>query len=70
MRNGIAKDHNWQLIRIPIEGGAPESTGVVLDGTLLTEASPLSPDGSRIAYNTVKRAAELWTLDNVLSALK
>ena len=64
------EDNNWQLIRIPIEGGAPESTGVVLDGTLYERSLALSPDGSRIAYNTVKRVEELWSLDNVLSALK
>jgi Tol biopolymer transport system component len=64
------EDNNWQLIRIPIEGGAPESTGVVLDGTLYERSLALSPDGSRIAFTTSKHVEELWTLDNVLSALK
>jgi Tol biopolymer transport system component len=65
-------DKNWELIRIPIEGGAPESTGVVLDGALYERSLDLSPDGSRIAFTTMKRkrVEELWALDNVLSAIK
>jgi hypothetical protein len=64
------EEKNWELIRVPIEGGAPESTGVVLDATLFARSIDLSPDGLRIAFTTVKRVEELWTLDNVLSALK
>ncbi len=63
-------DKNWELIRIPIEGGAPESTGVVLDGALYERSLDLSPDGSRIVFTTSKHVEELWALDNVLSALK
>jgi Tol biopolymer transport system component len=68
----LAKQHddNWELIRAPIEGGAPESTGVVLDATLYPRSLDLSPDGSRIAFTTRKHIEELWTLDNVLSAVK
>jgi Tol biopolymer transport system component len=61
--------NNWQLLRIPIEGGAPEPTGVELDhhpwGGL-----DLSPDGSRLAFTSRKSYDEVWALDNVLSALK
>ena len=65
------EDKNWQLLRVPIEGGAPVDTGIVLDATLYDRSIALSPDGSRIAYSTSKRStAELWTLDNVLSVLK
>jgi Tol biopolymer transport system component len=63
-------DKSWQLLRIPMEGGAPESTGVVLDPTLYQRSLDLSPDGSRIAFTTSKRVEELWALDNVLAALK
>ena len=63
-------EKNWQLVRIPIEGGAPEATGVELDENLLDRSIELSPDGSRIAYSTLKRVGELWSLDNVLSVLK
>jgi Tol biopolymer transport system component len=69
----LAKRHddNWQLVRIPIEGGEPELTGLELEATLVSGISiQLSPDGSRIAFTTKKRAEELWALDNVLSALK
>jgi Tol biopolymer transport system component len=61
-------EKNWQLVRIPIDGGAPEATGVELEDSL--SSMDLSPDGSRIAYTTSKSVAELWTLDNVLSVLK
>jgi hypothetical protein len=62
---------NWQLIRIPIDGGAPESTGVELEGGLYGRGMDLSPDGSRIAYTTTGTvSAEIWTLDNILSAIK
>lgn len=65
------EEKNWQLIRVPIEGGAPESTGVQLDSTLFQRSIALSPDGSRISYSTQKRGmAELWAFDNVLSAVK
>jgi Tol biopolymer transport system component len=63
-------DKNWQLLRIPIEGGTPESTGVELDENLLDRGVNLSPDGSRIAFTTVKRTEEMWALDNVVSVLK
>jgi Tol biopolymer transport system component len=64
-------DKNWHLIRIPIEGGAPESTGVLLDAALDTRSLDLSPDGSRIAYTTTGPvSAEIWALDNILSAIK
>jgi Tol biopolymer transport system component len=64
------ENKNWQFIRIPIEGGAPEATGVALEASLTDRSIAFSPDGSRIAYTTVKRAEELWTLDNILSVLK
>jgi len=63
-------DKNWQLIRIPMEGGESESTGVVLDATLYPRSIELSPDGSRIAFTTSRSVEELWALDNVLAALK
>jgi Tol biopolymer transport system component len=68
----LAKKHDdhSELIRIPIEGGAAESTGLELDGTLYQRSLALSPDGSRIAFTTSKHVEELWSLDNVLSALK
>ena len=59
-------------MRLPIEGGTPEFTGVELDGSLGVNPRTidLSPDGSRIAFTTTKRVQELWALDNVLSVLK
>jgi hypothetical protein len=63
-------DKNWQLIRIPIEGGVPEPTGGELETSLYNRSIDLSPDGSRIAYTATKRVQELWALDNVLTVLK
>ena len=63
-------EKGWQLVRVPIDGGAPESTGVELDEALFDGNIDLSPDGSRIAVTTSKSISELWALDNVLSLLK
>ncbi len=68
----LAKRHDdsWQLLRIPVEGGEPQPTGVELDGNLSQRTIDLSPDGSRIAFTNSKAVQELWALDNVLSVLK
>jgi Tol biopolymer transport system component len=61
--------NNWQLLRIPIEGGAPEPTGVELDHHPWGGID-LNPDGSRLAFTSRKSDGEVWALDNVLSVLK
>jgi dipeptidyl aminopeptidase/acylaminoacyl peptidase len=60
---------NWQLLRIPIEGGAPEFTGVELEHRPWGGID-LSPDGSRLAFTSRKSDGEVWALDNILSTLK
>ena len=61
-------DDKQRLMRLPIEGGKPEFTGVELETR--TQNLDLSPDGSRIAFSNSKVVDEVWALDNVLSALK
>ena len=61
---------NWSLLRIPIEGGAPEPIGVELEENLYDRSIALSPNGTRIAYSSTKFNGEIWALDNVLSVLK
>jgi Tol biopolymer transport system component len=57
------------IMRIPAVGGKPEPTGLELKGSWAQIS--LSPDGSRIAYNTHDDGVrQLWRLDNVLSLLK
>ncbi|MBZ5636985.1 MAG: hypothetical protein LAO55_28000 [Acidobacteriia bacterium] len=56
-------------MRLPIEGGKPESTGMEIEATR-NQNLDLSPDGSRIAFSNAKGVQELWALDNVLAALK
>jgi len=62
-------EDNWQLLRIPTEGGAPQEMGVKIEAPL-DGSIHISPDGSRIAFATSKGAEELWTLDNVLAEIK
>jgi Tol biopolymer transport system component len=57
-----------RILRIPAEGGSPEFTGIEVIGDILN--MDISPDASRIAYSVTKPVEELWSLDNLLSALK
>jgi Tol biopolymer transport system component len=61
------KGDESQIMRIPAEGGQPESTGI---SAPFLRAFDLSPNGSRIAYGVESPLAEVWVLDNVLAALK
>jgi len=61
-------DDKWRLMRLPVEGGKPEFTGLELETR--NQNLDLSPDGSRIAFSNNKGVQEVWALDNVLSALK
>jgi Tol biopolymer transport system component len=65
-----ATEDGWRLMRIPVEGGTPEFTGLAGKGT--NTNINLNPDGSRIAFNDSVSAsnAELWALDNLMSVLK
>jgi Tol biopolymer transport system component len=62
------KANTWKLMRLPVNGGAPESTGFEGMGQLQSVDS--SPDGSQLVYGHQKNIDELWALDNVLAALK
>ncbi len=59
----------WELMRLPVNGGKPESTG--LTGKRM-EGMDLSPDGARIAFGDtdLRSAFEAAVLDNILSGLK
>jgi len=57
------------VMRIPAKGGAAEFTGLEAEGWI--GWMEISPDGSRLAFSaTTDPGAELWSLDNVLAALK
>ena len=68
---------SWRILRIPTTGGTAEADG--LEAAKLTGTIPapmnissfdISPDGSRIAFSSRNQTIyELWSLDNVLSAL-
>jgi len=64
-----ATPDGWQLMRIPAEGGKPEFTGLAGRGQPFFD---LNADGSRIVFNDLVATAkaELWVLDNLMSALK
>jgi Tol biopolymer transport system component len=58
-----------RIMRMPSQGGTPEFTGIEAEGWI--GSMDISPDGSRIAFNAkMYPPSELWSLDNVLSALK
>jgi len=56
-----------RIMRIPAEGGEPELTSISAEGLRHFD---LSRDGSKIAYSSGTTVEEVWTLDNVLSAVK
>ncbi|MBZ5633717.1 MAG: tetratricopeptide repeat protein [Acidobacteriia bacterium] len=56
-----------RVMRIPAEGGTPEFTGIETESMLNMD---VSPSGSSLAYGVTNARNELWSLDNVLSALK
>jgi Tol biopolymer transport system component len=50
-----------QVVRLSVEGGAPEFTGIEADGWMLGTLA-ISPDGKRGAYSYVKPVSELRAL--------
>jgi hypothetical protein len=64
----VRKNHAWKLMRLPLNGGAPEFTGIEAKGRL--QSVDLSPDGSQVVYSHEKAIRELWALENVLAVLK
>jgi dipeptidyl aminopeptidase/acylaminoacyl peptidase len=61
-------ENGWKLMRVPVNGGTPEFTGIEAKGRLLSV--DLSPDGSQLVYGHEKNINELWALDNVLALMK
>jgi Tol biopolymer transport system component len=62
---GSAGSGGLQLMRVPVGGGKPELTGLVIHGA--GHSLDLSPDGTRIAFSDgVPMVSEVWALDNVL----
>jgi Tol biopolymer transport system component len=57
-----------QVMRISAQGGTPEPTGIEVTDSMMN--MDISPAGSRLAYSATKAPEELWSLDNVLAALK
>jgi Tol biopolymer transport system component len=60
----------WHIMRLGIEGGKPEFTG--LDVKALSTFD-LSPDGSHIAFSTLasgNRTSEMFAIDNLASLLR
>jgi len=56
-----------RMMLVPAQGGQAEFTGISAVGL---KDLDLSPDGSKIAYSSRTHDDQVWTLDNVLSALK
>jgi Tol biopolymer transport system component len=54
-----------ELWRIAVEGGESEKLGLAMEG--LSEVRP-HPDGRRIAFSAGAFRAEIWAMENLLSA--
>ena len=54
---------NETLWRVPITGGPPVSTGLMMDR--LRDVS-IHPDGRRVAFNAGMKRVEHWVMENVL----
>ncbi len=58
----------WQLWRVPAEGGEPQRIGQVAARQLV--GFRLHPDGRRVALSDIKVNLEVWVMENVLPAPK
>jgi len=58
-----SEPRNETLWRVPITGGAPVSTGLMMDS--LRDVS-IHPDGRRIAFNAGMKRVEHWAMENLL----
>ena len=59
------KEREWQLWRIPAEGGEAEFLGLNITGQLTGELR-LHPDGHRVAIDAVMVNLEVWVMENFL----
>lgn len=53
-----------RLLRLPVAGGPPEETGVVMDHEI--QALRSHPDGRRIAFTAGSQEVEVWAMENFL----
>jgi Tol biopolymer transport system component len=63
------KDRQWQLWRVPAEGGEPQRLGLNVVGQLTGELR-LHPDGRRVAIDDIRVNLEVWVVENFLAPLK
>jgi hypothetical protein len=65
---GAGGPSDRKLMRLPVEGGTPEFTGVELEGVF-----SLTSDGTRLVFSRSRgtlsrqRRVEVWALDNLLA---
>jgi Tol biopolymer transport system component len=66
--NPDRSDRNWRIMRIGVDGGKPEFTGLAVQDLSTFD---VSPDGSRIAFSkTARTTLDYWAIDNLMSLLK
>jgi Tol biopolymer transport system component len=58
----------WQLWRVPVEGGEPQRIGLIAARQL--QGVRLHPDGRRVAIGDVKVDLEVWVMENFLPVPK
>jgi Tol biopolymer transport system component len=59
------KDRQWQMWRIPTEGGEPQRLGLNFVGQL-TGGLQWHPDGRHVAIDYIKLNMEVWVMENFL----
>jgi Tol biopolymer transport system component len=59
------KDKQWQLWRVPAEGGEAQPLGLKITGQL-TGSLQLHPDGRHVVIGDVKVNLEVWVMENFL----
>ena len=58
-----SEPRNETLWRVPLTGGTPVSTGLMMES--LRDIS-IHPDGRRIAFNAGMKRVEQWAMENLL----
>jgi Tol biopolymer transport system component len=60
----------WRVMKVPAEGGAASFTGLEVSNQDARLLPAPHPDGVRVAFSSRDRVAQLWSLDNLRSALR
>jgi hypothetical protein len=66
VRRKVDKPAARELVRVPVDGSQPLTTGLVAD----IDSLRAHPDGRRLLFTSARTVAEIWTLENFMPPAK